>query len=144
MPGPVAQADHLQQRHALGLARAAIDPSEDHRQRHVLQGRHDGDQVEGLEDVPDLPAAEPGQLVGPELADVGLVDEHLPAGGLGQSPHDVEQRGLSRAARTHDRDVLPAPDLQVDPVQRLDRLGAHVIVLLRLAHDHGQRPGVAG
>ena len=81
------------------------------RRGRVQLGEHGLFQVELLE------------LVLGEVADVhvGAVDQP-PARGPFHARHHLEQRGLARAVGPHERDLLAAPDVQVQPV--VDRLCA--------------------
>ena len=133
---PFAEPHQRQQIDAFvdGLVRRQA--GENHRQGDVLQGGHDRDQVEGLKDVADLAAPQPGQFVGVQLGDVDLVDIDLALRGLVQRADHVEQGGLARARRAHDGDVLPALDLHVDALERLQGELAHLVHPLDPAGAH--------
>ena len=97
----VAEADDIQKLHA------ACDPvvggcsGEDSRQGNILQGRHNRNQVEGLEDIADRMAPQVGQLSGIKLGHVDIVDEHAAAVGLVQAADGVEEGGFPRAGGSH-------------------------------------------
>ena len=101
-------------------------------QGDVLQRGQHLYQVEALEDVPDLPAPEPGELVGVQLADVHAVDEDVAFRGLVETTYEIEERGLAAAAGSDDGHVLAALYLQFDAVESLHGLGAHLVVSLQV------------
>ena len=87
---------------ALGPGAAAVDEG----QLHVVEDAQVVDQVEGLEDEPDLLVAQAGEvlvLVGLDRRAVEL-DRAL-ARRVEETEH-VEQRALARARGPHDRDEL--------------------------------------
>jgi len=67
---PLGQAHLGQQPRCLGLPLAARDTGKDHGERHVLQRRHGGDKVEGLENEAHPLAAVSGQGVLVQGADI--------------------------------------------------------------------------
>jgi len=109
--------------------------SDDGRQRHVLEHRHALKQVEELEDQPDVPAAQPGQVVLAVPGDLLTRHSDLPLVGGIQAGDQVQQRGFAAARRPHQSDELALTDAQVDPTQGADR---RVLRLEGLAHAaHG-------
>ena len=128
-----AEADAVQERHAAGARLVGVDAGEDHGQGDVLERGHHGVEVELLEHVADLAAAQEGQLVGVELRHVHAVDEDAPVRGGVQAADHVEEGGLAGARRSHHADVFAAVDVEVDPVERADLLlaahedAAHVV-----------------
>ena len=55
-----------------------------------------------------------------------------PRGGRVEPADQVEQRGLARAGRAHQRDEVALVDVEVDAVQHLDLLRAALVGLVRL------------
>ena len=96
-------------------------------------GRH---QVEGLEHEPDVVAPQDRELVVVEGAEVGVADEGLPGGEAVQAGHAVQQRGLARAGRAHDRGEAPGGELDRDAVE-----GAHLGLALAVDLDRVDGPG---
>jgi len=47
----------------------------------------------------------------PQIANIPAVDEHRAAGRVIEARHQIGERGLARAARSHQRHHLPALDL---------------------------------
>ena len=85
-----------------------FEPGDHRRQGHVLEHGHALEQVEELEDDPDVRAAHAGQLVLGLAGDL-LVGEHDRAlVGLVEAGDEVEQRRLAAARRSHDGDELAA------------------------------------
>jgi hypothetical protein len=67
------------------------------RQRHVLARRQRGEEVEELENEPDLFAAQAREGVVVEAARVGAVDQDRPFRRPVEAADDVEQSRLPRA-----------------------------------------------
>jgi hypothetical protein len=88
-------------------------------QPDVVACRHRRQQVEELEDEPDVPAAERGRLVGPHVAQALAVDEHLADRRPVEPRDDVEQRGLAGPAGSHDGDRPTLAHGERDVAQRL-------------------------
>ena len=114
----VRQAEQVEQVSATRLRRLALQPGHHGGERHVLQDGHALEQVEELEDDPDVLAAHPGQLVLGLAGDL-LVGEHDRAlVGLVEAGDEVEQGRLAAARRAHDRDELAPVHLEVGTSQR--------------------------
>ena len=128
----LARTDALQRRPRAGGA-VALTPV-DQRQLDVALRGGAGEQVERLEDEPDLAVADRGQLVVGQGQDVHPVEVVGPAGRGVQAAEDVHHRRLARAGVAHDRDHLALVDAQRDAVERphLDGAGA---VDLRDVHE---------
>jgi hypothetical protein len=112
-------------------------------ERHVLECRHGGNEMEGLEHDADAPASKTGERILVEAGQIRAVHDH-PAGIRAlQSRHGHEQGGLSGARGTDEthrlaladaeRNALqdmhpcgPAPEAQIDIVQR-DGLVLHAL-----------------
>jgi len=74
--------------------------------------------------------AAPGrELAGAELVDALPFDGDLAAAGRVQSADQVEQGGLARTGRAHQRDEIAAVDVQVDAMQHLHLFGAALVGL---------------
>ena len=86
-------------------SRRSIRPTArvDQRQLDVAQRRGARDQVEALEDEPDLAVADIGELVVVEVADVDAVEQVAAARRDVEAADDVHQRRLAAARRAHDR-----------------------------------------
>ena len=87
----------------------------DQRQLDVVQRRRARQQVEGLEDEPDLLVPDPGQLVVVHLADLLAVQQVAALARRVEAADQVHQRGLARPRRPHDGHVLAALDAQMTP-----------------------------
>ena len=97
--------------------------------RHVRQ--HEGQedvvphgegiqQVEVLEDEPQVLATKRRQVPLTGAREVLTLQEHLPRGGLVEGGQDVEQRGLARAALPHDGNELAPPHREGHVAERGD------------------------
>src|SRR6185503_751503 len=82
-------------------------------------------QVEALEDEPDLAVADARPLGRRELGDRPVVQKILSFGRRIEQAEDRQQRRLAAARRTGDGDVFAFVDLEVDPREgmRLDFVG---------------------
>src|SRR5262249_14423491 len=89
-------------------------------------------QVEGLEDEPDLPVAEPGLRVDVEARDVLPVEAVAAFTRPIEQAEHVHERRLARARRAHDGHELAALDPQRDAVERAHAVGSRPEV--RLPH----------
>ena len=87
------------------------------RQRDVLERRQRRDQVVGLEHEADAVAANLRELLLGERADLQVAQEHLPARQAVEAGDAVQQRGLARAGRAHDRGVLRTREVDLDLVE---------------------------
>jgi len=85
----------------------------------VLCGEH-GDEVEGLEDEPDVPAPEPGEAGVGQGGEILPVHEDLAGVEVGEAGDGVEKRALAGAGRAHDGDEFARGDLEVHARQGLD------------------------
>ena len=98
---------------ALGGLHAAVGEG----QLDVLVDREVADEVEALEDEPDLAVADAGPLGEVEVRHRPGVEDVGAAGGRVEQAQDREQRRLAAARRPRDRHVLAFLDVQVDPRQ---------------------------
>ena len=123
--GAVRHADLLERRHHALLALGRLHAAIGERQLDVLVDVQVADQVEALEDEPDLAVAHARALGERQVRDFLAVQDVAPFGRRVEQPQDREQRRLAAARRAGNRDVLTALDLEVDAGQgmRLDLVG---------------------
>jgi hypothetical protein len=95
---------------AFGGLHAAIGE----RQLDVLEDRQVANQVEALEDEPDLAVPHARALGRGELGDRTVVQEVLPFGRRIKQAEDRQQRRLAAPGRSRDGHVLALVDLEVD------------------------------
>src|SRR6266511_440636 len=142
--GPVQQA--LGEAHGLqglGGAPAPLGPAEpavDQREADVAERRGPRQELEVLEDEADHLVAEPGQLVVGQPGDVAPLERQAAAGRPVQAAEQAEQGGLPRAARSHDRQRVPARDRHVHAVERADLDPLHAVDLGDPARLHDREP----
>ncbi len=103
--GPVLDAfrkpHFFQERFGLRLDLGEGDAFEQERQARVLGCREDGQEVEELEDEADLSAADEREFIVRDAVERSVVDEDFSGCGLVEPADEVQERTLSRAARTH-------------------------------------------
>ena len=129
---------HARQRSERPLVtRRARDAAVQERQRHVLEQRHARQQVERLEHEADRLAAQLRQPVRIDLVDRHPVQPVPPRARPRQTPEDLEQRRLPRARRPHHADVLPPPDLEIEPPQRMHLVLPDRIRLVHIGEANG-------
>ena len=92
-----------------GAARSELD-----RQLDVLLGGERGEQMEVLEDDPDVAAAPRRQSVDLESVDAGVVDDQRARARLVDPGDQGAERALAGSGGTDDRDQLTAADLEID------------------------------
>ena len=109
--------DLLERRHHALLALGGLHAAVGQRQLDVLVDVQVADQVEALEDEPDLAVAHAGALGQRQVGHRLAVQRVLALGRRVQQPEDRQQRRLPAARRPGDRDVLAALDLQVNARQ---------------------------
>ena len=126
---PVREADPVEGRARQLLALRARDPGIQEGELHVAQKRGLGEEVEGLEDEADLLVADGRDLEARELVDVVSLQAVGAGGGGVEAAEDVHEGRLAGAGRADDRHHLPALDLEVDPLQRVNRDLAGVVGL---------------
>src|SRR5471030_3101647 len=148
--------DALERRFDALLALGGLHAAIGERQLDVLEHRQVADQVEALEDEPDLAVAHAGALRGRELGHRPVVEQVLPLGGRVEQAQDREKCRLAAARRAGDRHILALVDLEVDPGERvrLDFVGeehlrhtiqldqrlsvlSHALCLLRIGGPEG-------
>ena len=85
---------------------------------NVAHGGEGGQQVELLEDKSDAVFAQPGSLRVVEGGKIDAIDDHTPAGGLGEPAEQVEKGGFARTGRPYDGHKLPRLNGQRNTVHR--------------------------
>jgi acyl-CoA thioesterase-1 len=110
---PLAEPHALQQlrRAALGLAVGDRVVRVRQRHHHVLQRAGAGQQVEVLEDEPDLAVADERAAVGAEGGNLLAIEPVFAGRGVVETPEDVHERALARATGAHQGDELAARDV---------------------------------
>jgi hypothetical protein len=99
---------------AVGLA-----PGDRQRQQDVLLGAQYRQQVEGLEDEPDLVAAQLRELAVVEIAQLDAVDRDRSRGREVKPCERVHQGGLAGPGRSHDRGEATAREADTDVHKRV-------------------------
>jgi hypothetical protein len=107
----------------------------DEGQLDVMQGGGAGEQVEGLEDEADLLVADAGELIVVELGDVVTVEPVAALRRRVEAAEEVHQRGFAGAGGSHDGDVLVVLDADVDALESVDGLVAHLVGLPEVVGD---------
>ena len=95
-----------------------IATGERERKRDVLHRGERGDEVVGLEHETDAIAPDLRELLVGERAELDVAEEHLAARERVEPGDAVQQCGLPRARRPHDRRVRAALEGDVDAVER--------------------------
>ena len=120
---PVVQPDHAEgELHPL-VAFLLGEPGEQQRQLHVLIGGEHRQQVQVLEHEPDVFRPPVGQLARSHRAHFRSGHPDAAAGGLIQSGEQVEQGGLARPRRAHQRGKRSLGDVEREAGEDLDLLG---------------------
>jgi hypothetical protein len=115
---PAAEAHRLQ-----CAGSAAVVPHQrrlaavEQRQFDVLLRRGARQQIEALEDEPQVAAAQPCPLVARQCFDMCAMEQVLPAAGRVQAAEDVHRGRLARAARAHDGHEFAGADVEIDALQ---------------------------
>src|SRR5260370_11179951 len=115
----VRHPDALERRFGALPALRRLHPAVGERQLHVLEHREIADQVEALEDEPDLAVADAGALGRRQLRDRPVVQDVLSLRRRVEEAENRQQRRFAAARRPGDRDVLAFADLHVDPGERM-------------------------
>ena len=105
-----AEADAVERRLGQLAPLGVRHPAVEQRDLHVVEHAQIGDQVERLEDEPDLLVADRGQRAIAVAGDRRAVELHRALGRRVEQADQVEQRALAAARRPHDRDELPFAD----------------------------------
>jgi len=104
------------------------------RQRNVFRGGQPGQQVEVLEHVADVPAAQAGPLALRQAVDRNAVKQHVAGRRLLQAAGDGQQARLARSAGAHDRHHRARRYGQVHVAERLDASRAGAVSLGHMPH----------
>ena len=124
--GPVKQIDGLQCDLNTFSTFAGRHRQQQQRQFDVLIGGENGDEIMGLEDVAHAGCPPVGQLCTRQIRNVDSVDHDAAAVRLVDAGDQVQQRGLSGAAGSHQRNELALFNVHRHGVQRRNRLAAFV------------------
>ncbi len=118
--GAMTNLDEIQRLDDTPVDLALRDVVENEGHADVLLSGEKGEEIEGLEDVADPPAAELGGLLAAHLGDVTPFDEHRAARRRRQPGDQVEDRALPGAARPHEGPELAALDRERQVVDCFD------------------------
>ena len=89
------------------------------RELDVLKHGQVADQVEALEDEPDLAVADAGAIREREVRNLGALERVAAARWRVEQAEDGEQGGFAAAGRTGDRDVFALADFEMDSGKRV-------------------------
>ena len=103
------------------------------RQSHIVQGRHLRQEVEVLEHKADVLIPDLCQLVIVQGAHILVFQDVLARGWQIQAAHQVHERGLSRAGRAHNGNVVPLLHLEIHIFQHRYQVFAPSVVLTDVA-----------
>ena len=106
------------------------------RKLHIFQCGKPIYQIEALKNKAYLNTAYLAQLLVGKRGHVLSVKKIAPRCGQVQTAQNVHQRGLSRAARSHHRDILTVPYLKAYPVQRRHALTSNHIILTKIGSSY--------
>jgi hypothetical protein len=114
----IAEADRVDHRVEPRPVHASARDVE--REGDVLGGRERGDEIVGLEDEPD--ALPPQQRKPPlvQRGEVDVADEDPPGGRPVEARQAVQECGLARTGRTHDRGEPARLEVECDASEGLD------------------------
>ena len=104
----------------------------DERQLDVVERGRARQQVERLEDEPDLLVPDPRQLVVVHLAHLLVVQQVAALRRRVEAADEVHERRLARPGRAHDRDVFAALDGDGHAPEGMDLLRAHLVGLPKI------------
>jgi hypothetical protein len=105
-------------------------------QLDVLGGGEGRDQVEELEDEAHGRATKRHPVVGIEPGQVDALDGHRALGGVVDGTDQVEQRGLSGAARPQDHGEFARSHLEIDPLEGMHGGGSLAVGLPDVLQHH--------
>src|SRR5574341_1079851 len=98
--------------------------TDERRHHHVLEGRELRKEMVELEHEADAFVPEPRDPVVTHGIEVRAAVEHFATRGPLQASQDMEQGALADARGADDGEHLTLPDIQVDPVEHVERLRA--------------------
>src|SRR3989441_3573549 len=125
----VAEADTLQR--FLGLFFVG-DTMEILRQHHIFERREIRHEMKLLENEADFFGAVTHQFAFAEFRKVHAVHDHVTGSQCIQAAENVEERGLPRAGRPHERDPFAKVHSETDAVERTQR----TVLLDQVVDDH--------
>jgi len=105
------------------------------RHQDVFQDRGVGEQVEALEHEADVFVSKLRELVVVELHDVAAGEEEPARGRYVETAHEVHQGGLPRSGGPHDGREFALIDPEVDALEDVQDLVAHVKALGDVFHE---------
>jgi len=126
MPKP----DAIEERGATIIGLVLRNSGDEHRQRHVFEGRPDKDQVKRLKDIANGVAPQEREFLRRKLSDVHRLNENRPRSGLIQAADQVEQRTFATPAWADNRHVFALRNRTIDAVD-----GEHGRVAVAIALD---------
>jgi hypothetical protein len=127
------EADGVQRRERASASLAGRHATVHQRKLHVLERARSPEQVEALEDEPDVVATEQRELVEIELGDLDPAKEVRAGGRAIEAADDVHARRLAGAARADDRHELAVGDRERHAVERADLGVARAVDLRHVA-----------
>ncbi len=131
----VGETDHPERGFDMLPALGFGKPGEQEGQFHVLESGQDRNQVVHLEDKAHVACAPGREPSGRHVSDL-IAGHRDAAGGRQIEPsQQVEERGLARAAGTHEGDELAFVDVQVQALKDVDLLAAALVLLVQVAHS---------
>src|SRR2546430_4277785 len=125
----LGEPDHVEPLARAGAPLARSQPRVEDRELDVFEGAGPGEDVDRLEDEPDLAVADPREPITREAGDVLAVDEVAAGRRRIQTAENAHEAGLPRAGGAHDCDELAALDLDRHPAERVNRLSTEPTVL---------------
>src|SRR6185436_7461545 len=135
----IREPDELERRGNVALALRGGKLRQQQRHLDVALGREDRQQVVELENEADVARAPFRELAGGQAVEALAGDRDLAAVRAIEATDQVQQRRLSRARGTHEREELAALDREIDRVQHLDALLAARVTLDHLLDGHQRR-----
>ena len=130
---PIVELDQAERSGRPLVADRRRDARVDQGQFDVVQRGRPRQQVERLEDEPDLLVPDAREIVVVHPADVLAVQQVLAARRRIETADEVHQRRLARPGGSHDGDELAALDVDRHAAQRVDLLGSHPVRLPEIA-----------
>src|SRR3954466_4247564 len=119
MFGPMAHADALERFVNELFAFARAHPTVGQRQLDVFVNGEVADQVEALEDEPDLAVADAGAFRERKVRHLRAFEGIAPAGRRIEEAEDGKKSGFAAARWTRDREILARADVEVNSGERV-------------------------
>ncbi len=111
----VGEADAGERLARLGFVRRAVKILREH---HVFERGEIWDEMKLLEDEADFLGAKAREAGFVKPRDIDAIDERAAGGGRVEPAENIDQRGLARAGRAHDRDPFARIDAERHAVER--------------------------